>query len=468
MVRKLLLALLALVTIGIASADVLDNAKALMESGDYEEALSVLRNDAASVKKTHLGQYNQLIGECLYEMGDFKGAGVHFQEAKVKGVAAASLYLGRLAYKEYDFDDASKYYAEYRKLMQKARKPVDEWFEEDESRNDKAKSFLERVEKIAVIDSISVPKEDFFKAYRLPASAGSLRTAETLPFGDSASAEAPVYITESGDRMLWAQADSVGNLRIMETVRLTDGSWQTPVQIMSDFMEDSDMAFPFLMADGVTLYFASDSEDSLGGYDIFVATRDPSTGEFMQPQNLGMPYNSPSDDYLFAVDEQNGVGWWATERFGDPDNVTIFVFVPNELRKNYDPETEDITDFARISDYRATQEDDYSALLEEIASINPNEVKKKADFYFPMSGKRVYTTLDDFRTQGGRRAMMAYLAAAKEFASAEAQLQNMRKRFYEEPDKTLGMSIRRAEQALEMKRESLKKLLSDVYASEGR
>jgi len=30
------------------------------------------------------------------------------------------------------------------------------------------------------------------------------------------------------------------------------------------------VAYPFLMADGVSLYFAADGEESLGGLDIFI------------------------------------------------------------------------------------------------------------------------------------------------------------------------------------------------------
>ncbi len=58
---------------------------------------------------------------------------------------------------------------------------------------------------------------------------------------------------------------------------------------------------PFFMSDGVTLYYANDGDESIGGYDIFISRK----GEdgFLQPQNIGMPYNSPYDDYMLAIDE---------------------------------------------------------------------------------------------------------------------------------------------------------------------
>ena len=86
-----------------------------------------------------------------------------------------------------------------------------------------------------------------------------------------------------------------------------------------------------------------------------VATRDAADGEFLQPQNLGMPYNSPFDDYLLAVDELNGVGWWATDRKQLGDSLTVFLFKVNDLRRNYSPEDENLTAFARVDDIILTQ-----------------------------------------------------------------------------------------------------------------
>ena len=118
------------------------------------------------------------------------------------------------------------------------------------------------------------------------------------------------------------------------------------------------------MSDGVTLYFANNGENSIGGYDIFISRYD---GEkFLQPQNVGMPYNSPYDDYLLVIDEESGIGWWATDRNQLGDSLTIYKFIPQELRINYPVDTENLAGLAKVSDYRRTWEPgkDYSALIE--------------------------------------------------------------------------------------------------------
>ena len=94
-----------------------------------------------------------------------------------------------------------------------------------------------------------------------------------------------------------------------------------------------------MMSDGITLYYANDGDNTLGGYDIFM-TRKGDDGRFLQPQNIGMPYNSPYDDYMLAIDEVTGAGWWATDRNQIPDSVTIYVFVPNDEGRTILPTTQ--------------------------------------------------------------------------------------------------------------------------------
>ncbi len=53
---------------------------------------------------------------------------------------------------------------------------------------------------------------------------------------------------------------------------------------------------PSIAADGVTLYFASDRPGGYGGIDLYYAKKDPKTGEWGRPQNLGPQVNTPGDE----------------------------------------------------------------------------------------------------------------------------------------------------------------------------
>lgn len=370
---------------------------------------------------------------------------------------------GRNAFLRYDFDEATRLYGLAKK---KAKKNIPENLAELEEEVTLGENFMDRVEKLVILDSIAVPREGFFKNYRLPISSGYLADGSSLPFMKSKVDY--VFSNESSDYKLWAEQDTTGNLVLMESNLLTDGNWQSPVQLPEVLNDGGNAAYPFMMPDGVTLYYASDNENSLGGYDIFVATRDASDGSFLQPQNIGMPYNSPYDDYLLAIDEYNGIGWWATDRNQLDDQITIYVFKTNDIRKNYDvADTEDLPQRAFITDYKATWDgEDYSSYLEVIDNITSEPTERRIDFIFPLSNGRIYYTLDDFQTNGGRTMMKKYLAAKENFNRNQMKLEALRKKYHTSHSSSLISQIRSLEPQVEAERAQLAKLLSEVHRAE--
>lgn len=378
--------------------------------------------------------------------------------------AANIIESGRQAFLEYDFERAAEQFAAARK---KARKNIPPELEEYEEKLMQAENFLQRVEKLVILDSIAVPKEDFFRHYLLPFSAGTLGGTDALPFTEAEGTDY-VFTNEGDDFKMWAQPDSAGIYTIRESIRLTDGEWHEPTVTPDILNNGGNAVFPFMMSDGVTLYFASDNEESLGGFDIFVATRDAASGEYLQPQNIGMPYNSPYDDYLLAIDELNGVGWWATDRNRLGDLLTIYLFKVNDIRTNYIPgETEDLPMKARISDFRATwEENDFSSLLDEVREIVPGPAEKHSDFRFPMPGGMIYTVYDDFKTAAGRAAMKKYISASEEFSIKCKRLSELRRAYSRGAGASLKSEIRSLEQEAEKDRRSLGRLKSDVYRAE--
>lgn len=371
---------------------------------------------------------------------------------------------GREAFLDYRFDEAARLYA----LAKKKARRTDEYFAEKhdsyERQLSQARNFLERVEKIAVIDSISVPRDGFFSAYRLPASAGSLGGSDALPVRDRDDVDY-VFTSEGGDYKLWAQPDSTGYMRLVESSRLTDGKWSTPSPLDNTLSEEGDAIFPFMMADGVTLYYADNGDNSIGGYDIMVATRDASDGSFLQPSNLGFPYNSPYDDYLLAIDELNGVGWWATDRNRLDDELTVYVFVTNDLRTNYSPDDDDVTAFARIDDYIATQPEDadYDELLETLRAIDPTARAKHSEFTLVASGGRIFHRYDELPDAAARAAVKRYLDSADALAAAEKELSDMRREYARSHSSSSGNRIRQTESQIEKSRKEVATLRSAVY-----
>ncbi|MDE6553651.1 MAG: hypothetical protein K2K98_11955, partial [Muribaculaceae bacterium] len=221
---------------------------------------------------------------------------------------------------------------------------------------------------------------------------------------------------------------------IMQSERLMDGSWEKPEEAGTILNDGGNARNPFLLSDGLTLYYSSDGDGSMGGYDLFVATKDPVSGEFRQPIGLGYPFNSPYNEYLMAIDEDNGIGWWVTDRNALDGQVSVYIFKTNDVRKNYvTEEEEDIVSLAKVEDITLTQdpETDYSAILKGIEERN-RVVKRNDgyDFIFPMPQGRVAKRLSDFSDPTAKRDMQKYLHSVELYADLERILTDLRKKYH--------------------------------------
>ncbi len=94
--------------------------------------------------------------------------------------------------------------------------------------------------------------------------------------------------------------------------------------------EDEDGAF--LTEDGKTLYFSSNGHNSMGGFDIFVSHKDES-GKWSEPENLGMPINSPGDDIFYQPVIHGRDAYFSSFRASGTGYQDIY-FVPNTDRIN--------------------------------------------------------------------------------------------------------------------------------------
>ncbi|HPS05794.1 MAG TPA: tetratricopeptide repeat protein, partial [Tenuifilaceae bacterium] len=76
-------------------------------------------------------------------------------------------------------------------------------------------------------------------------------------------------------------------------IQLQDnGSWSKPENLGDVVNSNFDEDYPYIIPDGVTLYFASKGHYGMGGYDIFRTVFDPTTKRWSPPENLAFPINS--------------------------------------------------------------------------------------------------------------------------------------------------------------------------------
>ena len=352
---------------------------------------------------------------------------------------------------------------------------------------------LGHVQKINIVDSLLVDRDDFLRQYRLHVSAGRLLNADQLseagvPADENTFPEVG-FTNEFGDYMLWAQSDTTGVSRLAQRIKLIDGSWSAPelLPAVLNFSEepaepdDEDgesegsaitisASYPFMLDDGITLYYAADGPESLGGYDIFEAQRDPSDGSYLKPRNLGMPFNSPYDDYMMAIDAQTGVGWWVSDRNQLEDQLTLYIYQLTDQRVNVDPEDEDLMTYATLSGWEEVQTDEEREtarnLKKEIAAIRPPKTRE-SDFMLQLPGGKTYRYFSDFKNSAAGAKMRGFIELEKKVERQREELQQMRNQYFlSGKDRRMESKLANAEEALRTEETRLREMRSDIIRLE--
>jgi hypothetical protein len=80
-----------------------------------------------------------------------------------------------------------------------------------------------------------------------------------------------------------------------------------------------------LSADGNTLYFSSAGLYGVGGYDIYMSEWSEEDKDWSVPVNMGFPYSSTADDFLFLNTEDGNHTMFASNRDCSADSVWVYV-----------------------------------------------------------------------------------------------------------------------------------------------
>ena len=163
-------------------------------------------------------------------------------------------------------------------------------------------------------------REDFFLYYPLPASAW--HTSPNVFDGEKGY---PLYLPEGNDVVYYSAPDLSGSRSIFISEELADSLWRAPRHPAEAILSSGNEIFPMLSPDGRTLYFASDGFPGLGGYDLFSSTWDDANAIWGEPVNMGIPYNSPADDFLLYDTEDGKYTLLASNRSCGKDSVYVYV-----------------------------------------------------------------------------------------------------------------------------------------------
>lgn len=122
-----------------------------------------------------------------------------------------------------------------------------------------------------------------------------------------------------------------GSMDIWVTRLDASGQWGDPQNLGPQINTPKEDASPFIHPDGRTLYFASQGQIGMGGYDLFKSQLSD-TGNWSPPQNLGYPINTPDDEIGLIVNTRGDLALFASDRFeGQGKDIYRFELAP-EIR----------------------------------------------------------------------------------------------------------------------------------------
>jgi hypothetical protein len=196
-----------------------------------------------------------------------------------------------------------------------------------------------------------------------------------------------------------------------------------PVSVSNIINTRANENFPFLLLDGITLYFASDGENTMGGYDIFITKYSASTKDFLTPENVGFPFNSTANDYLMAIDEQHSFGWFATDRNQTSGKVVIYKFefnVPKVYFKSDDLDL--LSNIAQLKTYKISK----SKFNKTENQTNKTVTNSKTRNQIIIIDSIVYTSSEQFKSTEALYAYNESLLMMSELSDLETALAGLR------------------------------------------
>ena len=307
---------------------------------------------------------------------------------------------------------------------------------------------LRGTDRVTIVDSVVVDKRRFLEAYKYTADLGTLRLSK-----DGRSTE---FETERGNRVY--QSELHDGRMLLTTCYMEDGQ---PVnkKVVEGLDVDGDLNYPFLMTDGLTFYFAARSAEGLGNYDIYVTRYDYDEDKFYKAENVGFPYNSYANDYLMVIDEENKIGWFASDRYQPNGKVCVYTFIPNASRHPYDFENEDEEKIIRAASLRSFKVTwDKSNELERIRARQTlafmtaqNTNVKPFDFTLVVNDNYTYHYYTDFRSADAKKQCRQWVQKVTDLSRLNQKLETLRNQ-YASANVTKKKSLR--QEILELEKEA--------------
>ena len=387
------------------------------EKGLFEKVISTL--EPALQKSDKDARQNYYLG-AAYVMTNQKTSEAirRLKYAQLKGVVLEGhYYIGRAYQNDYEYELARQSFEKYLKTT-KTHKFEEECNKAIEQCNI-CIPLASKVFRVRVIDKYRVTPDSLLAVYNPSREVGQV-VKNSAFFESNIDPDGILFRTERGDAVYFSMTSGDSDNpseSLYKMERLLDG-WGDAT-LLSGLQTTRDDGVPVvdktpvMMTDGITLYFASNRPGGMGGMDIYRTTYDADNRSFTEPVNLGVPFNSPADDYLFVADEFRERAWVASTRETHGDSVMVYeILWDNTVIRSFAQSTEEIKTAAalNIDEALAGLRDHNPAMpVTNIASREVSEsqsahsvANEKPKFSFVVCDSLTYTQWEHFRSDEAR------------------------------------------------------------------
>lgn len=356
------------------------------------------------------------------------------------------------------------------KVTQKAPEPTPEELEAQAiaaAREKRIEEMLPGTRLVTFIDSAVVDKDDFLAHLQITTDAGRFTDPQTL-FSDREAQYVTgraAFVNSLSSAVYFSVSDSVGDVRLHAAFR-NGGQWSAP-QLLEGLEGFHYQDYPFLLSDGITLYFSAVNDESLGGLDLFATRYNNSTRQYVRPENLGFPFNSTANDYLLAIDESAGVGVLVSDRRQPDDKVCIYWFIAQENYPIFDYDEDDddsVAEARRVAEIASIRQTQGNKAAVEAARRRWKESLADATLHaekhlrFIINDDTVLSSLDQFKSTEARETANRWAEMSEQLEELSAQLEGLRGDYAQTRSQKAAQQIRNLEAQVQQLRNDVTKL----------
>ena len=264
--------------------------------------------------------YNYNYGICLFYTNERSAALNHFQLAATlgTGICEAQYYIGRIHHLNYDFIRAISAYNAYVTCFPEDPKNARREIE----RCNHGKKLLVNTTALEVLKSEQLPMNGFLS--RIDFSdlglSGGYYTDLTLQSKfDKKKGFIPHTFVKAGNKYkIYPSYVESADMTSLYLKTKKGDVWSEPIKIPLPMDEKTDVLYPFYHTESGHLYFSSNGFNAMGGFDFFKVSFDPASMTLGEVVNLGFPFSSTDDDFLFVpLDSAGNHAAFSTIRSSD-------------------------------------------------------------------------------------------------------------------------------------------------------